>query len=223
VPGGPQVVPVQTLGATQSASVAQVVRHALAVPHRYGAHDTGSAIRQVPAPLQVRAGVAIEPVHIAGAHVVAPPYGRHAPAPSQVPSLPQVMAPSSAHWLSGSVPLAALMHWPSLPAIAHDLQVPEHTVVQQTPCAHIVDAHSLPSLHAAPGGLGPQLPFTHAAPGTQSAFVAQVDRHLPSPPHRYWPHELLVAAPQTPSPSQSAANVTVEAAQVCARQIVPRA
>ena len=115
------------------------------------------------------------------------------------------------------------MHWPSLPAIAHDLQVPAHAVVQQTPCAQNVDAHSLPALHAAPGGLGPQLPLTHAAPATQSAALLHVDRHLPSLPHRYWPHELLVAAPHAPSPSQSAANVTVDVAQLCALQIVPRA
>ena len=110
VPGGPQVVPVQTLGARQSASLAQLVRHAPAVPHRYGAHGTGNAIRQMPAPLHVRVGVAVEPLHIAAAHIVAPEWLRHAPAPSQVPSLPHVTAPSSEHWFSGSVPLAALMH-----------------------------------------------------------------------------------------------------------------
>ena len=95
--------------------------------------------------------------------------------------------------------------------------------MQQTPCAQNVDAHSLPALHAAPGGLGPQLPLTHAAPATLSAALLHVDRHLPSLPHRYWPHELLVAAPHSPSPSHSAANVTVEAAQLCILQIVPRA
>jgi hypothetical protein len=211
------------LGATQSASPPQLVRQAPPPPHRYGAHETGSAIRQVPAPLQVRAGVAVDSLHAAGAQVVAPEYERQAPAPSQVPSLPQVIAPSSAHWFSGSVPLAASMHCPSLPAIAHDLQVPAQAVVQQTPCAQIADAHSVPAVHEAPGGFGPQLPFTQAAPATQSAAVAQVERHLPSPPHRYWPHELPVAAPHSPAPSHSAANVTVEPAQLGALQIVPRA
>jgi len=137
----------------------------------------------VPAPLQVRTGVAIDPLQAAGAHVVPPEYLRHAPAPSQVPSAPQVIAPSSSHWPRGSEPLGASMHWPSLPPIAHDLHVPAHAVVQQTPCAQNVDAHSLPAVHDAPGGFGPQLPFTHAAPATQSADVAHVDRHFPSPPH----------------------------------------
>src|SRR5580765_9104576 len=105
------------------------------------------------------------------------------------------------------------MHSPSLPAIAHDLQVPAQAVLQQTFCAQIVDAHSPPAVQAAPGGFGPQLPLTHAAPATQSAAVAQVDLHFPSLPHRYWPQELLVAVPHTPSPSHSAANVTVDPLQ----------
>ena len=51
-------MPTQTLGARQSASLAQLVRQAPPPPHWYGAHDTGNAIRQTPAPLQVRAGIA---------------------------------------------------------------------------------------------------------------------------------------------------------------------
>jgi len=102
------------------------VRHALAAPHRYGAHDTGSTIKQVPPPLQVRAAVAVDPVQVAAAHVVAPEYFRHAPEPSQVPSSPHVIMPSSEHCPSGSTPAGTLMHSPSLPAIAHDLHVPVH-------------------------------------------------------------------------------------------------
>jgi hypothetical protein len=83
----------QTLGARQSASLAQPVRHAPAVPHEYGAHGTGTASRQVPAPLHVRAGVAIDPLHAAAAQTVAPEYCRQAPAPSHIPSLPHVVAP----------------------------------------------------------------------------------------------------------------------------------
>jgi hypothetical protein len=213
----------QTLGATQSASAVQLVRHAPSPPHEYGAHETGSAVRQTPAPLQVRAGVAVDPVHAPAAQAVAPEYCRHAPAPSHIPSLPQVIAPWSAHCASGSLPLGTSMHSPSLPAIAHDLHVPAHAALQQTPCAQIADAHSSPAVHGAPGGFGPQLPFTHAAPATQSAPVVQLDRHFPSLPHRYCPHESATVAPHVPSPSHSAACVTVDAAQVCARQIVPRA
>src|SRR4029079_15843071 len=136
-------------------------------------------IRQTPAPLQVRAGVAVDPAQVAAAHVVAPEYGRQAPAPSQVPSPPQVIAPSSVHCESGSEPLGTSMHSPSLPAIAHDLHVPAHAALQQTPCAQNVDAQSPPVEHGAPGGFGPQLPLTHAAPATQSAGVVQLDDTLP--------------------------------------------
>jgi hypothetical protein len=173
--------------------------------------------------LQVRAGVAVDPVHVGAAQVVAPEYGRQAPAPSHVPSLPQVVAPSSVHCDSGSAPLGTSMHSPSLPAIAHDLHVPAHALLQQTPCAQNVDAQSVPAVQGAPGGLGPQLPLTQAAPATQSAAVVQLERHFPSLPQRYCPHESVVVPPQVPSPSHSAACVTVDAVQVWARQMVPRA
>src|SRR4029079_12995632 len=163
----------------------------------------------------------VAPVQVAAAQVVAPEYFPHAPEPSQVPSSPHVIMPSSEHCPSGSTPAGTLMHSPSLPVIAHDLQAPAHAVLQQTPCAQIIDAHSLPAVHVAPGGFGPQLPFTHAAPATQSAAVAQVERHFPSPPHRYWPHESLLPAVHSPSPSQREAWVTVDAAHACALQIVP--
>ena len=47
----------QMLGATQSASLEQVVRQVLLVPHANGAHEIGVAAWQVPVPLQVRSGV----------------------------------------------------------------------------------------------------------------------------------------------------------------------
>ena len=74
----------------------------------------------------------------------------------------------------------------------------------------------------APGGFGPQLPFTHAAPPTQSASAAQSARHaVPAPLHMYGPHESLLVAPHTPAPSQRAAWLTVDPAHDCARQIAP--
>ena len=69
------------------------------------------------------------------------------------------------------------MHCPSLPAIAHERQVPVHAVAQQTPVTQKPDAQSAAAAQAAPGGFGPQLPFTHAAPPTQSASAAQSARH----------------------------------------------
>ena len=105
--------------------------------------------------------------------------------------------------------------------IAHDWQVPLQAVAQQTPCSQCPDAQSPAAAQAAPGGLGPQLPFTHALPATQSASVAQVARQLPVVLHMYLPHESDVAATQVPSPSQRAACMTVAAVHDCGVQIAP--
>jgi hypothetical protein len=114
------------------------------------------------------------------------------------------------------------MHCPSLPAIAHDRQVPSQAVAQQTPVTQKPDAQSPEAVHAAPGGLGPQLPFTQAAPPTQSALLLQSARQpSPAPLHMYAPQESVVAAPHVPAPSQRAAWLTAEPAHDCARQIVP--
>ena len=105
------------------------------------------------------------------------------------------------------------MHWPSLPAIAHDRHVPVHAVAQQTPVTQKPDAQSLAAAQAAPGGFGPQLPFTHAAPPTQSALLVQDARQLsPLALHMYAPHESEAALPHMPAPSQRAAWLTVEPA-----------
>ena len=114
------------------------------------------------------------------------------------------------------------MHCPSLPAIAQDRHVPVQAVAQQTPLTQKPDAQSPAAPHAAPGGFGPQLPFTHAAPPTQSALVLQDARQLsPLALHMYAPHESAAAVPQVPAPSQRAAWLTVEPAHACPRQIVP--
>jgi len=84
--------------------------------------------------------------------------------------------------------------------------VPLQAVAQQTPCAQNPEAQSLAVAHGVPGGLGPQLPFTHAAPPTQSALLAQSARHaFPAPSHMYGPQLSLAAAPHAPAPSQRAA------------------
>jgi hypothetical protein len=57
---------------------------------------------QVPLPLQVVAGVRVEPVQEAAPHAVPAAYLWQAPLPSQNPFVPQVAAPASLHWASGS-------------------------------------------------------------------------------------------------------------------------
>src|SRR5262245_24536025 len=114
------------------------------------------------------------------------------------------------------------MHSPSLPAIAHERQVPLHAVAQQTPFAQKPDAQSLAFAQAAPGGFGPQLPLTHTAPPTQSALVVQSARHAsPAALHLYAPQASAAAAPQLPAPSQRPAWLTVDPEQRWGRQIVP--
>jgi hypothetical protein len=62
-------LPVQELGATQSAFDAQVVLHA-PVPHWKGSHIAVVAARQLPAPSQVRAWVSVVPLQEAAPQFV---------------------------------------------------------------------------------------------------------------------------------------------------------
>ena len=75
-----------------------------------------------------------------------------APAPSQVPSVPQLAAPVSAHWFSGSWRSGTLVQAPSLPGSAHDRQVPVQVVLQQTPCWQMPELQSSPTAQVPPSG-----------------------------------------------------------------------
>jgi hypothetical protein len=86
----------QTLGVTQSASTEHDVLHT-PDPHAYVPHDDAVVDWQVPVPLQVRAGVNVDPVQLPATQIVPLAYSRQAPPPSQAPSVPQVVAPLSAH------------------------------------------------------------------------------------------------------------------------------
>jgi hypothetical protein len=115
----PQLPVLQELGELQSAVVEQVVLHA-PVPQAYGAQIDEVTVWQVPVPLQVRAGVNVDPLQAAATQVVPAAYRRHAPAPLHWPSVLQAAVPRSAHWLSGSVPAGTLVQVPTVPASAHD-------------------------------------------------------------------------------------------------------
>ena len=129
-------------------------------------------------------------------HTVLTAYVRQAPAPSQVPSVPQDAAPLSAHWASGSLPAGTFVHVPRLPWTAHERQVPLHALAQQMPCWHMPELQSPSDPQTAPIGAFPQLLFVHTLPGLQSASVLHVVRHWPVVPHMYgsqgWP-ELALA------------------------------
>jgi hypothetical protein len=61
-------------------------------------------------------------------------YLRQLPPPSQEPSVPQVAAVASVHWLSGSWPAGTETQVPSDPAMAQEEQLAVQVVAQQTPC-----------------------------------------------------------------------------------------
>src|SRR6185503_16892995 len=116
------------------------------------------AARHAPAPSQTRASVAIVvPVGQDGApHWVPAEYSSHPPAPSQRPVCPQLIAPSSRHTPTRSVPPSGTgEHVPPLPATAHERQLAVQAVLQHTPCAQNPLRHSTSPAHTAPGGFSP--------------------------------------------------------------------
>jgi hypothetical protein len=149
--------PLQVKGATQSVSAVQAVLHAL-VPHTKGSHIDVVTVWQVPVPLQVRAGVSVDPVQLAATHTVPVAYRRQAPLPLHWPSVPQAAAPLSVHWFSGSWPFGTLVHVPTVPVSEHDWQVPVQAALQHTPCAQKFELHWALLVQAAAAAFLVQLP-----------------------------------------------------------------
>jgi hypothetical protein len=166
------------LGDWQSASTVHDVLHAF-VAHTYGVQGAFVTVWQTPIPLHSRAGVTVvELMQLATTQTVPWPYWRQAPAPLQLPSVPQLPAPWSAHWVvgTGSWPAAMLVHVPGVPASAHDLHVAVHAVAQQTPCAQMPLAQSVSAAHEAPLGRLVQTPLMQMFGATQSASAVQFVR-----------------------------------------------
>jgi hypothetical protein len=191
----------------QSVSALQVVPQLVPL-HLYAPHEAGVPAAQAAVASHLPAGVNVATEQASTPQTVPTAYLRHAPLPLQVPSVPQVAAPWSAHWPRGSTPAGTLLHVPALPDSAHDLQAPAQSVLQQTPWAQNPDWHSVPTPHVAPGGLRPQLPALQVAGAAQSASTEQVVRHWPFVPQTYGVQSWLVALPQVPNPSQRASAVS---------------
>lgn len=171
------VVVLQRVGATQSALDAQEALHWPFVPQmRLPPQVVPVTVPQVPVPLQSRGGVKLVPVQVAATHCVPVTYFRHAPAPSHIPSVPQVEAAVIAHWVVGlgEAPAGTGEQVPALPVSAHDWQVPVQAELQQTPCAQKPEPQSAATAQVAPIGFFPQLPAVQTLGETQSAVVAQV-------------------------------------------------
>ena len=164
-------------------------------------------VRQVPAPSQVRAGVNVVPEQVDATQVIPMACSRQPPLPSQNPSVPQLAAPMSAHWFSGSCPAGTALQVPSVPASAHERQVPAQAVAQQTPSSQKPELHSAAAAQVAPIGFLPQLPLAQVLGALQSAFDAQVPRQAAVGPQTYGSQVLGVAARQLPVPLQTRAGV----------------
>jgi hypothetical protein len=183
-----QMLALQMLGAMQSvAAVVQLVRQAPAVVSQvYFPHGLDVAAPQTPAPLHVRADRAIVVLeHMGGAHWVPLTCLRHAPAPSQVPSLPHVVAAAATHCeaTSGGAPGAIGEHVPTLPVSEHDMHVPVQALLQQTLLTQNPDSQSelVPLGQAPPTGILPQLLLTHVLPVVHWVVAVQVVRHAAVP------------------------------------------
>jgi hypothetical protein len=148
----------------------------------------------VPVPLHVRAGEKVEPVHDAATHTVPVAYRRQPPVPSHIPSVPQLAAPLSMHWFSGSCPTATKAQVPALPDSAHERQVPVQLELQQTPCWQRPEAHSTAPAHAVPSGFLLHWPALQMLGAAQSALVVQVVRQVLPVPQLYAPHEIGAVA-----------------------------
>jgi hypothetical protein len=217
----PQLPAVQVAGDTHCASPEQVVRQSPLPPQMNGAHGSDAPATQMPAPSHFDDSRRVDPVQLPVAHSVPCAYLWQAPAPSQVPSLPQVGAPSSAHSLAGSVPAATGEQVPILPATLQAWQVPLHAVSQQAPSMQWPVAHSPPAVQSAPMDfLGWQIVPTQYAPNAQSALVMQLVRQAPAVQPN-GSHAIADAAAHVPLPSHICAAVSMLPVQVAAAQLVP--
>jgi hypothetical protein len=216
-----QTLPMQVNPATQSALVAQLVLQFVA-PQMYGLHDRSAPGAHVALVSQRGAGCSAPALQESVPQVVATAYLRQAPTPLHWPSRPQVIAPSSAHWPSGSVPSGTFRHVPSLPATAQDLHVPVHVAEQQRPCAQIAELHSASAPHAAPRGFLPQLLLTQVLGATQSVSVMQLVRQVfPSAAHWYGMHDWVVDPEHSPLLSHVPVVVRIEPTQASTAQTTP--
>src|SRR5258708_6304691 len=120
------------------------------------------------------------------------------------------------------MPAAMGQQVPSWPTRLHDTQAPLQVDSQQTPSKQWPSSHSSSLVQAAPLGLGPQLPFTQACPGEQSALVVQAAAQA----FLAWSQgngtqSFRLPGTQRPVPLQTLIPVTAAPSQVPARQVVP--
>ncbi len=137
--------------------------------------------------------------------------------------MPQLDAPESAHWFSGSVLAGMAVQAPRVPARAQDVQMPVHEPAQQTPCWHDPDAHSVAAAQSVPLTFLPQIVPLQTLPFEQSALVVHAVRHAPVVPQAYGSQGCWTPRTHMPTPSQRPGSVAVPVAQLGAMHWVPDA
>jgi hypothetical protein len=183
----PQVFPTHVLGATQSEFCVHVTRHDVEALHMNGEQlCVPPPTLQLPAPSQVFASACVDVFagHEAATHCVPAGHLRHAPAPSHLPSLPQVEAAVTPHCPLGSATPAPMgEHVPSVALSTHDTHGPEQALSQHTPCAEQTrpEAHWVLAVQGPPLGSSPHEPARHVALGAHIALIVQVALQAPAP------------------------------------------
>jgi hypothetical protein len=117
-------------------SAVQVDQHWVASWHRKGAQVCAIGLTQVPLPSHIEAPMMMlaEALQLGGLHWVVAGHLRHCPAPSQVPSLPQLSAScgeQSPCPAAGFIPAGTGWQVPSMPETLQAEQVPSQEVSQQ--------------------------------------------------------------------------------------------
>lgn len=206
---GPQVPFTQAIPATQSESLLQLELQAPFTQRKGGQFATPGS-RQLPAPSQVPGVDSLSPVQAGGMQTVSAAYLAQAPNPSQVPVSPQPAAPVSLQiWWGSGLPRSMGQQVPSWPTRLHDTQSPWQATEQQTPSTQKPDAHSSFFAQTAAFILGPQLPFTHSTPLTQSVFLVQEGKQsFLAASHENGAQTLAAPGRQRPMPSQTLMPVT---------------
>jgi hypothetical protein len=149
---GPQL-PFTHFEPTQSLSEAQLAAQAPVVASQLnGAQMTVGPAVQVPSPSQTRPPLTAAPSQDPRWQVVPSKNVRQAPAPSHVPSRPQVEGSAAGQTaaLRGAPPAGTNAQIPCDPAVLQDLHVSVQALLQQTPSTQNPLAQSPPHPHAAP-------------------------------------------------------------------------
>ena len=166
--------------------------------------------------------------HEGGLHIWPAGHFWQAPAPSQLPLLPQVDASLTPHLPLGSTLFAAMgEHVPAVALSVQETHGPSQVALQQTFCAEHTrpEAHWLLAVHGPPFGSRPHEPLMQVAFAAQSALALQVALQVAAP-HANGKHEVAFGVLHNPPPSQRSdwpVNIVVSAGQVASLHFTPAA